>query len=197
MTSPDTTTEQEVTYLATLQLNWGGLFDSKPHDNLAHLVRGTRRGTPGPTLCGIDRFAKDGPGFSVGGGVTPHGVIFDACPGCVETALREFPGVPVAGMESMSTRLAEALGVPAHRHNMDVPLPPAEASDDDPPWRRRHIESRLLIEVEGQPPLVSRRCGTTAARTAFPGARFTEVAGYETGRGFVIVGRSEDEEATA
>ncbi len=121
MTIP-TTTEPEVTYLATLQLAWGGLFDAESADNLAHLVRGTRRGTPGPTLCGIDRFAKDGPGFSVGGGVTPNGVIFDACPGCVETARRDFPGLPVAGMASMSTRLAEALDVTAHGHSMDVPV---------------------------------------------------------------------------
>lgn len=122
MADTDTTTDAEVTHLATLQFAWGGLFDSTPADNLAHLVRGTRRGTPGPTLCGVDRFAEDSPGFSVGGGVTPHGVVaFDACPGCVETAKREFPGLPVVGMRSMSTRLAEALGVAAHEHTNDLP----------------------------------------------------------------------------
>lgn len=184
--SNHTTADQEVTYLATLQLNWGGLIDAVSADNLAHLVRGTRRGTPGPTLCGIDRFAKGGPGFSVGGGVTPHGVVFDACLGCVEAARREFPGVAVAGMASMSTRLAEALGVPAFDHSMDVPMPPAEASDADPEWRRQHVETRLLIEGEGRPPLVSQRCGTAAARRAFPDAQFTEVTGYDSPRGFVI-----------
>lgn len=109
------------TYLATIQLAWGGLLDSRSADDLAHLVRGTATGTPGPVLCGIDRFAKDGPGFNVGGGVTPHGVIFDACPGCVAAAKDRFPGLPVAGMPSMATRLAEVLDVPRYGHSMDVP----------------------------------------------------------------------------
>jgi hypothetical protein len=109
------------TYLATLQLHWGGMFDSKSADNLAHLVRGTGAGTPGPALCGIDRFAKNGPGFSVGGGVTPHGVMFDPCPGCLDAARERFPGLPVVGMKSMSTRLAEALGVAAYDHAIDLP----------------------------------------------------------------------------
>ena len=60
--------EQEITGYSTLQFHWGGLFDSKPADNLIHLVRSTNRGTPGPTLCGLERFAADAPGFSVGGG---------------------------------------------------------------------------------------------------------------------------------
>jgi hypothetical protein len=46
-------------------LTWGGLFDGRPADDVTHLVRQLPSGgTPGPTFCGIDRFAKDGPGGS-------------------------------------------------------------------------------------------------------------------------------------
>jgi hypothetical protein len=44
------------------QLSWGGLFDGRPADSVLHLVRQIRTGTPGPTLCGIDRFNPSGPG---------------------------------------------------------------------------------------------------------------------------------------
>jgi hypothetical protein len=113
-------TEPEVVYLATLQFANGGLFDFEPTDLLSHAIRGTRRGTPGPTLCGIDRFGEDAPGWSVGGGVSRPGLTFTACPGCVEVAKRDFPGIPVAGMASMSGPLAEAIGVRAYGHSMDA-----------------------------------------------------------------------------
>jgi hypothetical protein len=88
----------EVTELHTLQFHWGGLFDSKPADGLAHLVRVTKRGTPGPTLCGIDRFGKNGPGWSVGGGVSGPGITHTPCEGCVTYARQHFPALPIAGM---------------------------------------------------------------------------------------------------
>jgi hypothetical protein len=80
-----------------LQFARGGLFDARPADWLIHLIRGTAQGTPGPTLCGIDRFAKDAPGWSGGGGVTGPGITLTPCTGCADVARAEFPGLPVSG----------------------------------------------------------------------------------------------------
>jgi hypothetical protein len=87
----------EVTGLITLQFAWGGLIGAKPADGLIHLLRSTGRGTPGPTLCDIDRFADDSPGWSVGGGVTGPGITLTPCPGCASAARENFPGLPVSG----------------------------------------------------------------------------------------------------
>jgi hypothetical protein len=93
-----------VTGLVTLQFG-------RPADGCAvHLVRWAERGTPGPTLCGIDRFAKDGPGWSVGGGVSGPGIIHTPCPGCAETARAEFSGLEITGLGARE--MAEVLGVP-------------------------------------------------------------------------------------
>lgn len=86
--------------LVTLQFSWGGLLDSRPADGQMHLVRETNRGTPGPTLCGIDRFAKDAPGWSVGGGVSGPGITHTPCGGCVAVARETFRGLPVTGLAS-------------------------------------------------------------------------------------------------
>ena len=66
------TAELPVIALSTLQFSWGALLNWSPADDgfMVHLVRATKRGTPGPVLCGIDRFAQDGPGWSVGGGIS-------------------------------------------------------------------------------------------------------------------------------
>lgn len=103
------TTTNPIVGLSTLQFHWGGLFDSKPTDHLVHLVRSTRTGTPGPTLCGIDRFDKDGPGWSVGGGVTGPGIRHDPCPGCVDVARRDYSGLPVSGMREQAEPVADQL----------------------------------------------------------------------------------------
>ncbi|HEY3958697.1 MAG TPA: hypothetical protein VGM53_35495 [Streptosporangiaceae bacterium] len=103
--------DTEVTALVTLQFTWGGLFDASPAGDLIHLVRSTARGTPGPTLCGVDRFAPGGPGWSVGGGVDGPGIILQPCPGCVSTARASFPGLPVSGIVG-GRQLAAQLGVP-------------------------------------------------------------------------------------
>lgn len=105
------TTEAEITHLVTLQFANGGLLDAVPTDGLAHLVRGTQRGTPGPTLCGIDRFAEGAPGWSVGGGFTGPGITHTPCPGCLGVAQQEFPGLPVSGYVG-GPEVAAALGVP-------------------------------------------------------------------------------------
>lgn len=62
---------------------------------MIHLVRSRPGGTPGHTLCDIDRF---GPGvsFDMGGGYTWQGVKFTACYMCVRSAKRDFPGLPVS-----------------------------------------------------------------------------------------------------
>lgn len=102
-------TESDVTHLVTLQMAWGGLFDSHPSDGYeAHLVRGTSRGMPGPTLCGIDRFAKDAPGWSVGGGVSGPGITNEPCAGCVTVAAKDFRGLPITGLASDAVAKAVA-----------------------------------------------------------------------------------------
>lgn len=113
MTDPTIKKDACVTYLSTVQLSWGGLFDSRPHDGLVHLVRGTRHGTPGKLLCGIDQHAKDGPGFSVGGGVSGPDINQVPCPGCVKAAKREFPDLPISGMRVASEPIAIAVGTVA------------------------------------------------------------------------------------
>lgn len=91
----------EVVAFKTLQLSWGGWFDSRPADGyMAHLVRATQRGTPGPTLCGYDRFAKDGPGWSVGGGISGPGIVHTPCEGCARQAVANYPELPVSGLGS-------------------------------------------------------------------------------------------------
>jgi hypothetical protein len=93
-----TTDDPTVRALSTLQFSTGGLFDGRPVDGYkVHLIRSTNRGTPGPTLCGIDRFAKDSAGWSVGGGLTGGSIKHEACDGCVRAARAEFPGLPVVG----------------------------------------------------------------------------------------------------
>lgn len=108
----------DTVYLSTLQFSWGGLFDSRPADGKAHLVRGAKRGTPGPTLCGIDRFAKDGPGWSVGGGVSGPGITHTPCEGCVAEARKTYPGLPITGLAS--DVIAEQLGARHYRHSADI-----------------------------------------------------------------------------
>lgn len=88
-------TAYEIVALATLQFSYGGLFDSRPADHRIHLIRSARSGTPGPTLCDIDRFAKDAPGWGIGGGVTDPEA--RPCTDCVEVADDEYPGLPVWG----------------------------------------------------------------------------------------------------
>lgn len=102
---------EPIVALSTLQFTHGGLLDATRTDNLVHLVRAHRTGTPGPTLCGIDRFAPTTPGWSVGGGVDGPGMVHTPCPGCVTVARDQFPGLPIAGMKPVAEPVAAALGV--------------------------------------------------------------------------------------
>lgn len=88
----------DVVALVTLQFHSGGLLDSEPVDDCSHLVRmNARGGTPGPTLCGIDRFAPNCSGWSVGGGITGPCVVHKPCSGCAEVRSSQFPNLPVRG----------------------------------------------------------------------------------------------------
>jgi hypothetical protein len=88
--------------LQTCQMTPGGLEARarRKAEQMIHLVRvrgrvpGNSGGTPGPTLCDLDRF---GPGvsFSMGGGATWEGMNLRACYMCVRVAQREFPNAPV------------------------------------------------------------------------------------------------------
>ena len=94
--------DADVVGLVTLQFHTGGLFDGEPVDDTAHLVRAAKHGTPGPTLCGIDRFAKDSPGWSVGGGIRRHGHWPMPCIPCDEVRERDYPDLPITGMFAVS-----------------------------------------------------------------------------------------------
>ncbi|ASR83229.1 hypothetical protein FDI29_gp59 [Arthrobacter phage Abidatro] len=85
-----------VVALASLQFSRGGLVNSVPVGKHVHLVRMVANGgTPGPTLCGLDRFAKGSPGWGVGGGITGAGIEVLPCPGCEAVADRDYPAAPV------------------------------------------------------------------------------------------------------
>lgn len=68
-----------------------------PYDDI-HLVRKTATGTPGPTLCGIDRFTKDGPGWDMGIGYVRTGVTPTGCSACAIEAAEKFHDVPIQGL---------------------------------------------------------------------------------------------------
>lgn len=68
--------------LSYWELTWGGLLHMRSHDGVIHHVRQVGHGTPGPTICGIDRFAKGGPGGRWSR--TPDGL--PLCPDCADVA---------------------------------------------------------------------------------------------------------------
>jgi len=107
----DTATTAPVIGLMTLQFHTGGLLDGEPVDDYAvHLIRCTARGTPGPTLCGIDRFHPDSAGWSVGGGYAGPSIIHKPCPGCASAAREQFPSLAVTGLGARE--MSDVLGVP-------------------------------------------------------------------------------------
>jgi hypothetical protein len=76
-----------------------------------HLVRAVKgKGTLGPALCGMDRFAP-GAGWSLGGGTYGPGVVQRPCDGCVETARFRYPGMAVSGTLAIAEPIAAKLGV--------------------------------------------------------------------------------------
>lgn len=118
--------DQPITGLTTLQFAYGGMFDSAPeyvggYD--IHLVRSAAgHGTPGPTLCDIDRFAEGCPGWSVGGGVSGPAYVHKPCPACAQVAREHYPGLPVSGSvgrKEMAALIA-SLAAPAERETADA-----------------------------------------------------------------------------
>jgi hypothetical protein len=74
---------------------------ARKSNEVIHLVRvrgrapGRLGGTPGPTMCGVDRHGPD-VGFVMGGGTVGPDMRIRACYQCVHQAKREFPGLPVS-----------------------------------------------------------------------------------------------------
>ncbi|UXE05409.1 hypothetical protein SEA_RENNA12_58 [Arthrobacter phage Renna12] len=79
--------------LATLQ------FTKVGERERVHLVRMTDSGTPGDTLCGLERFGPDAvpSSWSVGGGITGPGLNLAACAACADLAFRFYAAAPVWG----------------------------------------------------------------------------------------------------
>jgi len=73
-----------------------------------HAVRNRDRqpgvlpGTPGPTLCGIDRFGPTAPGWSLGGGSWSPRKEYRGCYQCGKVARSEFPGLRISGMRNFA-----------------------------------------------------------------------------------------------
>jgi hypothetical protein len=120
---------EDVVALSTLQFGPGSQKRGSRHPLsplTVHAVRfrrdrpGRLGGTPGPTLCDIDRFGPDAPGWSVGGGVSGPTMTFHACWLCHQVAVREFPGIPISGMRPLAEAFA-GNGVPVARHLVREP----------------------------------------------------------------------------
>lgn len=105
----------DITGLTTLQFQGERKRAGAPFSLLTvHAVRsrqarpGLAGGTPGPTLCDINRFSRSGetPVWSVGGGVMGGELDgkFRGCYLCIRVAAEDLPGVPISG----SLPLAEA-----------------------------------------------------------------------------------------
>lgn len=86
----------EIGSLVTLEWHWGGLIISESVGDIC-LVRQKAgfSGAPGPTLCGKDRFAKGGPGWSLGGGTSGPGISHTPCAACAAAATKL--GLPIGG----------------------------------------------------------------------------------------------------
>jgi hypothetical protein len=75
-----------------------------------HLVRRSVTGTPGPTLCEIERYGSRA--WSVGGGVTGPDAVHEPCSGCVVAAEARFPCIPICpgiGAREVAARLGRGI----------------------------------------------------------------------------------------
>lgn len=124
-----------VVALATLQFTLGGLFDGRPVGNGVHLVRKVQNGgTPGPTLCGLDRFHKNAPGWSVGGGVSGAGIELEPCPGCETVAFSDYAAAPVWGSPPFQSLFRRHLKAP-----WSVGHLPIVTTEGLPAWRSEDL----------------------------------------------------------
>lgn len=77
-------------------------------------------GTPGPTLCGIERFADDTPGWALGGGLIDDRTEYFGCYLCGRVARNEFPGRAIHGSRRLAEAFSASTGVPLPKH-LDSP----------------------------------------------------------------------------
>lgn len=99
-----------ITSLVTLQFAGNGKAYGPLAATTIHAVRSRAGGgTPGPTLCDLDRFTTGTPGWSLGGGHAGPAMKFTACWLCVRTANRDLPGLPIHGMREHAEPFTAAL----------------------------------------------------------------------------------------
>lgn len=91
---PDALGRPQLVRLETVQFAWGGLIDAEPVGDVIHLNAICAEGDTA-TLCGIDMFAKDSPGWGRSGGVTGPRYNHVPCLSCREIAHERFPGLAV------------------------------------------------------------------------------------------------------
>lgn len=100
-----------VTALMTLQFR-GNKFQAGKFltTEIVHAVRwregrpGRLPGTPGPTLCGLDRFGPTTPAWSVGGGLLVDGA--RGCYLCQRVAREQFAGMAIHGSLALAQEFA-------------------------------------------------------------------------------------------
>jgi hypothetical protein len=104
--------------LTTVQFVKGSVLNGEfePLTDLLHLILVFQTGGAGAgegriTLCGADLYAADGTGYCMSSGVPVDQ--FVPCPDCVDRARREYPKLPVKGVDAFAQPMAEALGVEA------------------------------------------------------------------------------------
>jgi hypothetical protein len=118
-----------VTGLVTLQFSGGKRRSGPLSETWIHAIRSRRPaigrlgGTPGPTLCGFERFAPDSPGWSVGGGSYSPDVQYTGCYLCGCAAHDEFPGLSISGSAWFSRPFSETTGVPLVPSQTDADTP--------------------------------------------------------------------------
>lgn len=122
-----------VVALATLQFTRGG-----PNGGVGEFVHLVRKvvdgGTPGPTLCGLDRFAKTSPGWSVGGGISGAGIELAPCQACETVAWNDYTAAPVWGGVPFQSLFRRHLKAP-----WSVGHLPVVTTEGRPAWRSEEL----------------------------------------------------------
>ena len=139
--------------LVTLQFHGAGR-PAPLTDSWIHAVRRrpaskrfTQDDTPGPTLCGIDRFGPNTPTWTVGGGIYEHGAAYRGCYLCGKVARREFPGLAITGTRPLATAFVATCRVPLAPH-----------LDHDGAWRAQLAAEHRMAEHRMGVPDVDGMC---------------------------------------
>lgn len=101
---------------------------------LVHLVRSVAGGgTPGPFLCGGDRFGPDAPGWSLRGGVSGPNVTQQPCAGCVRAWRANYRFIPdvTPGVGAAELRAAAAAPLTPTRKGSPTMQTTDTATTDD------------------------------------------------------------------